>query len=888
MTEASDSSPSDTGPRNISPPVEQRSRWATTVVLGDGETAFIRPLVPADQPALLAFHERQAPDSLYRRFFSPKPSLTSKELDHFTRVDMVDRVALAVEVRDEFVAWSSYERWAGRDEAEAAFMVDDEHHGRGIATLMLEHLAAIARTNGIERFTAEVLSDNRGMLAVFAKAGWPLQRRFESGVVDLDWELATTDEFIDTVERREQRADSRAVARILLPRAVAVVGASDTEGSVGSLLWRHVRSSVTVPVHPVNPRLEDLDGRRCYGSVADLPDDVSLAIIAVPTRSLESTIDACIAKRMRGAVVVTTVDSAGDHESTVIDLPALVARSRRSGLRLIGPSSMGVAGLHEEGRLQAALVEVTLPPGGVAISMQSGTLAASLLRRAADLELGVSWFVSLGDKSDVSANDLLQFWEDDQNTNVIGLYTETFGNARKFARIARRVSRTKPIVAVRTGAAADGQLGAALYKQAGLIEVPTVQALLDTCRLLDAQPVLHGPHIAVVTNSTSPGTFAVAALNRAGLSASLADTGLDWRADGDDYHRAITATLERPDIDGVMVIFAPPLPSHADAMGATVDTAAAGASKPVVAVLIGSTDGPVAPGSTVPGFAFPEQAAEALSGSFLYGRWLANEAVSGPIESRPVDPRRAAELISTLLAERVDGGADRTESSEAPASTPAVSVGVDAAVALLDSYGIAMPPTASSSHDAAADTADRLGYPVAVKARRRGRGRSAEAGIALDLADADDVTDAVATMRASLGDDADVVVVQQMIAPGIDVRVQCQHDDRLGVIVNVGYGGIDADLIDDRSSRIAPLSPASALAMLTETKVGEALKLAGFDSSPLVDVIVQAAQLGAEQRDIDELDLNPVVVSADGALVTDAAITLRDRPDGDGPLRTLD
>ncbi|MGA9276988.1 GNAT family N-acetyltransferase, partial [Ilumatobacter sp.] len=450
-------------------PDTTESRWATTVVLGDGSTAFIRPLVPDDQEALLAFHMAQSRDSVYRRFFSPKPTLSTSELAHFTTVDMVDRVALAVEVHDEFVGWCSYERLPGRDEAEAAFMVDDRYHGLGIATLMLEHLAAIARVNGIARFAAEVLSDNRGMLAVFAKAGWPLQRRFDSGVVDLDWELTATEEFIDTVERREQRADSRAVARILLPRAIAVIGASDREGSAGNVLWHNVRSKANVPVYPVNPRLEDLDGVRCYGSVGDLPPEASLAIIAVPPGSLESTIDACIEKRMRGAVVVTSPD--GDE----FDVPTVVARARRHGLRLIGPSSLGVASLHPDSALQAGLIDVTLPAGGVAISMQSGSLGASLLRRARDLNMGLSWFVSLGDKSDVSANDLLQFWEHDQFTRVIGLYTESFGNPRKFARISRRVSRTKPIVAVRTGAAADG-LGSALYQQAGLIEVPTVHA----------------------------------------------------------------------------------------------------------------------------------------------------------------------------------------------------------------------------------------------------------------------------------------------------------------------------------------------------------------------------------------------------------------------------
>jgi len=296
-------------------------------------------------------------------------------------------------------------------------------------------------------------------------------------------------------------------------------------------------------------------------------------------------------------------------------------------------------------------------------------------------------------------------------------------------------------------------------------------------------------------------------------------------------------------------------------------------------VIIGSSDGPVVAGSAVPGFTFPEQAAVALARSYDYGRWLATEAATAPVESRSVDPQRAADAITKILTEHSARGGD--------AHRPTVPVDVDAASDLLAAYGIAMPATTSASHDGAADAADRLGYPVAIKARRRRPGRSAEAGVALDLADADDVADAITTMRSTLGADADDVVVQRMVPPGIDVRVHCAHDDRLGVIVHAGYGGIDADLIGDRSSRMAPLSPASALAMLTETKVAGALESAGFDSSPLVDVIVQAAQLAAEQRDIDELDLNPVVVSADGAIVTDAMITLVDRPDADGPIRRL-
>lgn len=223
-------------PSTGAPTTASALRWESNVVLGSGDTAYIRPLTPDDTANLLAFHERQSEQSVYSRYFSPKPTLSPNDLAHFTTVDMVDRAALAVESQDKFVAWASYERWPGRNEAEAAFMVDDEHHGRGIATLLLEHLAAIARTNGIERFTAEVLGENRGMLTVFSKAGWPLQRSFDSGVVDLDWDLATTDEFLDSVERREQRADSRAVARLLIPKAVAVVGASDRQHSVGAAL----------------------------------------------------------------------------------------------------------------------------------------------------------------------------------------------------------------------------------------------------------------------------------------------------------------------------------------------------------------------------------------------------------------------------------------------------------------------------------------------------------------------------------------------------------------------------------------------------------------------------------------------------------------------------
>ena len=848
-----------------------QSPWAATVVLGDGESAFVRPLVPGDADALAAFHRRQSPDSIYRRYFSPKPEILPEQLHHFTHVDMVDRAALLVELHDEFVAWASYERWPGRNDAEVAFMVDDELHGRGIATLLLEHLAAIARANGIERFTAEVLADNRPMLAVFARAGWPLQRRFDSGVVDLDWDLEATEEYLDSVERREQRADSRAIARILLPRAIAVVGASDRPATVGAALWEHVANSVSVPVYPVNPARRELDGRRCFASVDELPDDVSLAIVAVPPSALEATIDACIAKRMRGAIVITSVDVPGAD----IDLDALVTRSRRNGLRIIGPSSMGVASPVPEVRLQAALVDVTLPPGGVAVSMQSGSLGGSLLRRARELDLGLSWFVSLGDKADVSANDLLQAWEDDDNTKVIALYTETFGNPRKFVRIARRISRKRPIVAVHTAAMTtvgnEPGAGAALYQQAGLIEVPTVQDLLDTCRVLVGQPVLRGPQIAVVTNSRSPASLLTTALQNAGLQPRITGTGKGWNSTPDDYRTAIHAALTDPDVHGVVSIYAPAVADDLGVPAAAIDEVATGATKPVVAVAIGASDGPLTPGSSVPAFSFPEQAAAALGRSWAYGRWLAEQASAAPEVMRTVDPAAAEATVR-------DGLADGDETI----------LSIEDGQRLLDAYGVDFAEARPASRENAADHARDLGFPVAVKALRRRPGRSVRAGVALDLLSEAELSEALTVMTDSLGADADELMVQRMVTPGVDVRVRCEHDDRLGVVVSVGLGGEQAEAIGDRTSRLAPLSPASARSMISEARLGTALDDAGFDPSPLVDVIVQTAQLASDHDEIALLDLNPVIVSDGAAIATDATIRLRRRETATGAIRRLD
>jgi acyl-CoA synthetase (NDP forming)/GNAT superfamily N-acetyltransferase len=836
--------------------------WASDVVLADGETVHIRPIRTDDATALGAFHRRQPAEDNYRRYFTPKPELSESELEHFTDVDMYDRVAFVVEERGELIGWASYERWPGRDDADAAFQVDHEHQGRGIATLLLEHLAAIARSNGVTRFTAEVLANNRPMLTVFSRAGWPVQRRFESGIVDLDWPLADTSEFLDSVERREQRADSRAVARLLMPRTIAVVGASDRAGSVGASVFTQVMAGASGPVYPINPAHDQVGGVTAYPSVTAVPDDIHLAIVVVPAAALVATLDDCIAARVRGAVVITSV------EGLELDVGELVSRARRHGLRLIGPGSMGVASSQPEIGLHAALVPVWLMPGSVAISMQGGPLGASLLRLASQLGMGVSWFVSLGDKCDISGNDLLQFWEDDDHTRVVAMYTEAFGNPRKFARIARRVSRSRPIVAVRTGTAAVDPTGSALYQQAGLIEVPTVRMLLDVARVLATQPVPEGPNVAVLSNSASPAALASAALATAGLTAVVGDP-LDYRADAAAFGRAVRAALARDDVHAVLVIHAPPVADALTAPLAEIDEAAGAATKPVLAVLLGADDGPLRPGSPVPAFAFPEPAAAVLGRAYAYRRWLSSEAAAEPEPVADIDPARAAGILADALEQRRD------------------ELSVTEAAALIGSYGIPTPPTRVVPAPAALAAAEEIGFPVAVKAMRRHVGRSLEAGVGLDLAHGEDVVTAVQAMRRSLGDDAAEVIVQKMTPPGLDLRIRATADERLGAVIAIGLGGRNTDLIADEATRLTPLSTPAARSLIERSRAGPALEAAGIAADAITDVLMRTAQLVTDRPEIVELDLNPVLVAADASWVTDAVVRIAPDHGDHGALRRL-
>jgi len=863
-------------------------RWSSTVVLANGETALIRPIRPDDAPALAAFHDRQSAESNYRRFFSPKPHLTQADLEHFTVVDMVDRVALVVEHYGEFIAWASYERWPGRDDADAAFQVDDAHQGKGIATLLLEHLAAIARSNGIVRFTAEVLADNRPMLSVFSRAGWPVERRFESGVVDLDFPLDDTEEFLDSVERREQRADSRAMARLLLPRTIAVIGASDDPGSIGNALWTHVTSTATSDVHPVNPAHDVVGGQRSWPRVQDVPADVSLAIIVVPAGALPGVIEDCIAARVRGAIVITSI------EGTDIDMGPIVTRARSFGLRLIGPGSMGVASPRESGGVQALLVPADLRPGGVAISLQSGSLGASVLRLADDLHMGLSWFVSLGNKCDVSGNDLLQFWEDDETTRVVAMYTESFGNPRKFARIARRVSRVKPVVAVMSGDGDSPLVTDALYQQAGVIRVTTVAELLAVARLLAGQPLPEGHRVAVVTNSASPALLALAAARSAGLvPAQLSEAtraavldglppdvrvgafvDLSPQAGPEDVARVLPLVLADPGVDAVTVIHAPPVARGTEELRSILTTAARGSTKPLVAVALGLAEGMAADDDAVraaaegdqqpsqagqvPLYTFPEAAMAALGRVARYAAWRRRpEGV--PLQPEGVDLARIEALVADVLAVHPDG-----------ATLP-----FERCVALLAAAGVPFADARVVGDAAsAAEAADDLGYPVALKATGVQRlARSERGGVGLDLQSPAEVRAAYARMAASLGERMGGAVVQRMVPPGVELSAELRLEP-LGPVLTFGLGGAYADLIADRSARVLPLTDHDAADLLAGSRAAPLVADVPGLHAALVDLFGRLATVVDAVPELVHLRLNPMLGSAEGLWAVDVTASV--------------
>ncbi|MFD7817563.1 GNAT family N-acetyltransferase, partial [Streptomyces sp. NPDC059785] len=564
---------------------EYPAHWEADVVLRDGGTARVRPITVDDADRLVSFYEQVSDESKYYRFFAPYPRLSAKDVRRFTHHDFVDRVGLAATIGGEFVATVRYDRInaqglpasAPADEAEVAFLVQDAHQGRGVASALLEHIAAVARERGIRRFAAEVLPANTKMIKVFTDAGYTQKRSFEDGVVRLEFDLEPTDRSRAVQWAREQRAEARSVQRLLAPGSVAVIGAGRTPGGVGRSVLDNLRDAgFTGRLYAVNRALADkeLDGVPAHRSVRDIAEPVDLAVVAVPAEQVPETVAECGAHGVQGLVVV----SAGYAESGPEGRErqrALVRQARTYGMRIIGPNAFGVINTSPTVRLNASLAPQMPRTGRTGLFAQSGAIGIALLsrlhRRGGGVTgvTGVSTFVSSGNRADVSGNDVLQYWYEDPDTDVALMYLESIGNPRKFTRLARRTAAVKPVVVVqgaRHGAAPQGHAiratrlphatVSALLRQAGVIRVDTITELVDAGLLLARQPLPRGPRVAILGNSESLGLLTYDACLAEGLR-PLPPADLTTAASAEDFHRALAGALADDACDAVVVTAIP-------------------------------------------------------------------------------------------------------------------------------------------------------------------------------------------------------------------------------------------------------------------------------------------------------------------------------------------
>ncbi|MEV0152368.1 GNAT family N-acetyltransferase [Micromonospora sp. NPDC050686] len=841
------------------------------VLLSDGTTVQLRPIRPDDAPAIVAMHSRFSERTRYLRYFSPYPRIPERDLRRFVQVDHRDREAFVVLAGDRIVAVGRYERLGPQSpEAEVAFVVEDAYQGRGIGSVLLEHLADAARRYGIVHFVAEVLPANGAMLRVFADFGYQVQRQYADGVVHLSFPIAPTEATLEVQRGREHRTEARSIARLLAPRAIVVYGASATGQGVGAAVLGHLRDSgftgSIVPVHPTAPVVAGLPA---YPSAAAAGIAVDLAVVAVAPEAVTEVVADAATAGAHGLVVISAGFAESGPEGAAAQR-ALVRAAHRAGMRVVGPNCLGVANTDPAVRLNATLAPVLPAPGRVGVFSQSGAFGVALLAEASRRGLGLSSFVSAGNRADVSGNDLLQYWQDDPGTDVITLYLETFGNPRKFARLARRIGRSKPVVALASlarpvgvgeGPALDAAAVSALFAQSGVIRVDTVAELLDVGVLLAGQPLPAGRRVAVVGNSSALTGLAATACAANELTVAVGyprDVGP--RAGAAEFAAALAGAANDDEVDAVVAVFAPPLPgqltdSEGDFTAALPDAATAG--KPVVATFLA---GRVPAG--VPAYPSVEEAVRALGRVATYADWLRRPPGGLPALDR-------VDAAAGQAALRADGG--------------------DVA-ALLRAYGIdVVASVPAGSADEAVAAAQRLGWPVAVKAAAPGLRHRLDLGaVRLDLADPPALRRAYAEMAPVFGAD---FLVQPMVPPGVACVVEVREDPAFGPVVGFGLGGVATELLGDRAWRAVPLTDRDAAELVDEPRAAPLLRghrgAAPVDRAALADLLVRVGRLADEQPRVRALTLNPVLARPNGLAVLHATLNTgveASRPDT-GPRR---
>ncbi|MBM7787259.1 bifunctional acetate--CoA ligase family protein/GNAT family N-acetyltransferase [Tenggerimyces flavus] len=861
------------------------AHWEADVVLRDGGTAVLRPIRSDDDDRLVAFYSRVSEQSKYLRFFAPYPKLSRRDVDRFTQVDHIDRVGMILTVADEMIAVGRYDRVA-EDEAEVAFLVEDSHQGRGVGSVLLEHLAQAARENGVRKFIAEVLPENRKMVTVFKDAGYNVSGGFEDGVVQFELEIEPTDTSIRVMTAREHRAEARSVERILTPSSVAVVGASRSRDKVGAAFVRNlVLGGFTGPVYAVNPTARAVAGVPAYGSLLDVPGEIDLAVVAVPAESVNEVVLEAAAKNVHALLVVSSGFAETGREGKKRQ-HELVRVAHAHGLRVVGPAALGVINTDPAYALNASLSPVVPARGKVGFFCQSGALGTVILQTVASRGLGLSTFVSAGNRADVSGNDLMQYWEEDAATDVVLLYLESVGNPRKFNRIARRLSVAKPVVAVRSGRFTQGvPLGHsvhaasvpqaavdAMFAQAGVMLVDTLDQMLDVAQVLAYQPLPDGSRLGIVGNSDALGMLAADAAVETGMAVARQPAAFLSDVSAEDLERAVAEMVGDDGVDAVVVVYVSPLDVDGTEVAHAIARATADSVKPVVTTFLGTQGVPeplrrvdeqgVAVHGSVPSYASPDVAVRALAKVTRYAEWRARPRGRIPVYE-DVDTERARAIIENVLTDHPKG----TVLSESCMRE------------LLACYGIDVWQTHPvSSVDEAVVVAEKLGWDVVLKgAAPHLRQRPDLADVWRNIAAEDEMRSAWTTLSATIGDPSEArFVVQKMAGQGVPVVVACAEDPMFGPIVWFGLAGVATELLGDQAFRIPPLTDVDASNMVREVRAAPLLfgHSGGdhVDVGRIEDLLHRISRLAYDIPEVLSAELTPVLAGPTEAAVLGAAV----------------
>jgi acetate---CoA ligase (ADP-forming) len=888
-------------------------RYAAEGILRDGGSIHIRAIRPDDKQRLLDHFSRLSAQSVYFRFFRAKKRLTDDELVQFTEVDFRCNAALVASLgqgaEERFIGVGRYAVVdADATRAEVAFAVADDYQGRGVGTLLLEHLAPIARANGITEFEADVLGENNRMLEMFAQSGFVVKRSIEDGVFHVTFPTEQTEQVLGASLARERIAAAQSLRAILNPTSVAIVGASRHADTIGHALVANAQHcGFTGAIYPINPQATEIEGLRTYPSLTGVGAPIDLAIVAVPAPAVEAVLSECAHVGVHGVVVI----SAGFAEVSDAGRAAqqrLKDLVRASGMRMVGPNCMGILNTDPAVSLNGTFAPTWPPAGNIGMLSQSGALGLAILDYVRTYNIGISTFVSAGNKADVSGNDLLCYWADDPHTHVIVLYLESFGNPRKFARIAPDIARHKPIVAVKSGRSAAGTRAAsshsaalasldvavdALFEQAGVIRTNTLEELFDVAALLSTQPVPAGPRVGVVTNAGGPGILLADACEAQGLSLPEltaetltqlrtflpAQAGLSNPVDmiasatPEQYTRTMELVGHDSNVDALVVIYIPPMISQPEAIADAIARAAGSVppQKPVLSVFISSKGAPAILGAggrgALPTYAFPEGAAMALAAAERYGRWRTR-------------PQGNVLILDGFARATVRAVIERVL---AATSAPCWLQPRDLAT-ILRAAGVEFAATEQASPDEAVATAERMGYPLVAKViAPEIVHKSDVGGVIMRLESADAVARAVETLVArvdALGAHLDGILLQREVRDGIEAMVGVTSDPTFGPLLVCGLGGVLVELLRDVAFRLTPVSDIDAAEMLAKLRSSPLLD--GYrggvpgDREALIQVIMRISALVDIAPEIRELDLNPVkvLVPGKGAIVVDGRMRI--------------